>query len=90
MEVGYGYGSLTELTEVPGRYANVVPVPRVLWHGRTGLTEVPGTVNTRVNTHLKQICQETCLRLAVVAVLSVGQYGHTTTMQVRFWLCSGH
>ena len=43
MEVGYGYGSLTELTEVPGRYANVVPVPRVLWHGRTELTKVSGT-----------------------------------------------
>ena len=44
---GYGYGSVTELTEVPGIVArayithrfsgqvqkNVVPVPRVLWHG---------------------------------------------------------
>ncbi|CAM9878092.1 unnamed protein product [Laminaria digitata] len=51
---GYGYGSHTELTEVPGRYTNVVPVPvpapgyfykgipvlRVLCHGRTELTEV--------------------------------------------------
>ena len=24
---------------------------RVLWHGRTELTEVPGTGNTRVNAH---------------------------------------
>ena len=24
---GYGYGNLTQLTEVPGRYTNVVPVP---------------------------------------------------------------
>ena len=54
---GYGYGSYTELTEAPGRYTNVVPVPvpasgyfykgipvpRVLCHGRTELTEVPGT-----------------------------------------------
>ena len=39
-----------ELTEVPGRYENAVPVPRVLWHGHTDLTEVPGTGNTRVNT----------------------------------------
>ena len=53
---GYGYESLTErpevpgiaarayrITEVPGRYKNAVPVPLVLWHGRTDLTEVPGT-----------------------------------------------
>ena len=33
----------TELTEVPGRYKNAVPVPRVLWHWCTELTEVPGT-----------------------------------------------
>ena len=53
---GYGYESLKELaevpgtvslayipfTEVPGRYKKAVPVPRVLWHGRTDLTEVPG------------------------------------------------
>ena len=32
----------TELAEVPGRYKNAVPVPRVLWHGQD-LTEVPGT-----------------------------------------------
>ena len=32
-----------ELTEVPGRYENAVPVPRVLWHGHTDLTEVSGT-----------------------------------------------
>ena len=37
-------GHLPELTEVPDRYPNVVPVPRVLWHGRTELTEVPGRV----------------------------------------------
>ena len=54
---GHGYGSLTEPTEVPGRYTNVVPVPvpatgyfykgipvpRVLYHKRTELNEVPGT-----------------------------------------------
>ena len=33
----------TELTEVPSRYKNAVPVPRVLCHGRTDLTEVSGT-----------------------------------------------
>ena len=68
---GYGYGSATELTEVPGICGtcvqnsqkfragtkNAVPVPRVLWHGayrthtssrygyerHTELEEVPGT-----------------------------------------------
>ena len=54
---GYEYGSVTGLTEVPGIVArrvqnsrkfragtkNAVPVPRVLWQGRTELTEVPGT-----------------------------------------------
>ena len=34
---GYGYGNLTELPKVPGRYTNVVPVPRGLWHGRREL-----------------------------------------------------
>ena len=33
----------TELTEVPDRYENAVPVPRVLWHGRIDLREVPDT-----------------------------------------------
>ena len=47
----------TDLTEVPGKYTNVVPVPvpkpgdfckgkpvpRVLCHGRTELKQVPGT-----------------------------------------------
>ena len=37
------YASLTELTEVLGRYTNIVPVPRVLWHLRVQLTEVSGT-----------------------------------------------
>ena len=32
-----------EFTEVPGRYTNVVRVPRVLWHGRTELKEVSAT-----------------------------------------------
>ena len=27
---GHGYGSYTELTEIPGRYTKVVPFPRVL------------------------------------------------------------
>ena len=44
---GYGYGSLTELVEVPGRYTIVLPVrvtvPRVLCHGRTEVTDVTGT-----------------------------------------------
>ena len=29
-------------SEVPSRYANVVPVPRVFWHGCVELTEVSG------------------------------------------------
>ena len=37
------YGSLAELAEVLDRYTNVVPAPRVLWHGRTELTENSGT-----------------------------------------------
>ena len=54
---GLGYRTLTELTEVPGilwhgrtelievpgRYKNVVPVPRYYETGRTELTEVPGS-----------------------------------------------
>ena len=53
---GYGYKTLTEFTEVPGIVArayrthrssrqvkNGVPVPPVLWLGRTELTEIPGT-----------------------------------------------
>ena len=41
---GYGYGCLTELTEVPG--TGIKPLQnsqkfRVLWPGRTELTEVP-------------------------------------------------
>ena len=39
----YGCGSLTKITERPGRYTNVVPVTRVLCHGRSELTDVPGT-----------------------------------------------
>ena len=42
----------TELTEVPGRYKNAVPVPRVLWHGRADLTEIARTGMTVVqNSH---------------------------------------
>ena len=33
----------TKLAEVPGKYKNAVPVPRLLWHGCIDLTEVPGT-----------------------------------------------
>ena len=34
------------------RYTNVVPVPWVLWHGLTELTEVPGTdMNIVHNSH---------------------------------------
>ena len=54
------YGSLTELTEFPGRYANEAPVPWAMWHGRTEPSEASGTGidakgegNTRVNTRLK-------------------------------------
>ena len=64
---GYGYGSHTELTVVPGRYTNVVPVPvpapryfykgipvpRVLCHGSKELTEVPGTGMDVVQTSQK-------------------------------------
>ena len=37
------HGSLTVLTGVPGRYPNVVPVPRVLRNGRREIAEVSGT-----------------------------------------------
>ena len=54
---GYGYESVAELTEVPGRYKNAVPIPRVFvarayrpyrnsgygYECRTELTEVSGT-----------------------------------------------
>ena len=33
----------SELYSEPSLYENAVPVPRVLWHWRTELTEVPGT-----------------------------------------------
>ena len=42
---GYGYESPTELTEVPGTGMKVLQNFqnfRVLWHGRTELTDVPG------------------------------------------------
>lgn len=38
-----GNGVYTDFTEIPGGYKYVVPVPRVLWHGHTELTQVPGT-----------------------------------------------
>ena len=47
------YGSLTELTEVPGRYTTVVPVPRVLWHGLTELKQCSGTGTNIVQNSLK-------------------------------------
>ena len=37
---GYGYGSVTELTEVPGRCKSDVLVPRGFVERRTELTEV--------------------------------------------------
>ena len=41
---GYGYGSVTELTEVPGGHKNMLyPYPGYCGTGRTGLTEVPAT-----------------------------------------------
>ena len=53
---GYGYGSVAELTEVPGRYKNAVPTTAGVcgtgvqnrnsgygYESRTELTEVPGT-----------------------------------------------
>ena len=46
----------TELTEVPDRYKNAVPVPRVLWHGHTDLTEVPGTgINVVQNSQILEV-----------------------------------
>ena len=45
VDSGYGYESLTELPEVSGTGLEVLQnfqKLRVLWHGRTGLTEVPG------------------------------------------------
>ena len=42
---GHGYGSLTELTHVLGRYVYkcCTRTPVILWHGRTELTKLPGT-----------------------------------------------
>ena len=45
VDSGQGYGSLTELPEVLGTGMDVLQNShkfRVLWHGRTELTEVPG------------------------------------------------
>ena len=45
MDSGYGYGSRTELSEVSGTGMKVLQnfqKFRVMWHGRTELTEVPG------------------------------------------------
>ena len=45
MDSGSGYGSLAELPEVSGTGMEVLRNSqkfRVLWHGRTELTEVPG------------------------------------------------
>ena len=63
---GYGYGSVTELTQVPGivarscsthrifgRVQNAVPVPRLLWHGRT---EVSGTGMNVARNSQKVFC----------------------------------
>ena len=48
---GYGYECPTELTEVPGTGMKVLQnfhKFRVLWHGRTKLTEVPGRYKNAV------------------------------------------
>ena len=48
---GYGYECPTELTEVPGTGMKVLQnfqKFRVLWHGRTELTEVPGRYRNAV------------------------------------------
>ena len=48
---GYGYEGPTELTEVPGTGMKVLQKFqkfRVLWHGRTELTEVSGRYNNAV------------------------------------------
>ena len=48
---GYGYESLTELPEVSGTGMKVLqnfPKFRVLWHGRTELTELPGRYENAV------------------------------------------
>lgn len=39
VDTTYGYESRTYLTEVPGRYTTVVPVPRVSSRGCTEITE---------------------------------------------------
>ena len=50
MDSGQGYGSPTELPEVLGAGMDVLQNSqkfRVLWHGRTELTEVPGGYKKR-------------------------------------------
>ena len=74
---GYGYESVTALTEVPGiaaqayrthrsfraHYRKVVPVPRVLLHRRTELTEDPGTsMNVMQNLQKFRVRVRKCYR----------------------------
>ena len=45
----------TELTQVPGKYTNVAPLPRVLWHGGTNVRkfQVSGKFMNAVNNPQK-------------------------------------
>ena len=65
------YGSLAELAEVPGRYTIVVPVPRVLWHGRTELTEVSGT-----GMNIVQISQKFRVRTGMHVLKNLQKFGY--------------
>ena len=87
---GYGCRSITELTQVSGRYTNVVPVPvpahyfyegipvpRVLCHGRTELTEVPGRgINVLDNLQAPGM---------VLCVPYTTQDFHLHKLRVRVW-----
>ena len=49
---GHGMEVIHNSQKFQARYTNVVPVPWVLWHGLTELTEVPGTdMNIVHNSH---------------------------------------
>ena len=51
---GNGYESLTEVPDVPGTGVKVLQILQtfqVLWHGRTGRTELPGIVARAYRTY---------------------------------------
>ena len=57
------HGDLTELTEVPGTGTEVLQKSqkfRVLWHGRTALTEVPG--RNKSAAHVPRVSVERAYR----------------------------